>query len=88
MTYGLKIAIAFDQLCNTLCGGMPDETLSARAEREHREGLRSWPRTIINVLFFWQADHCKESFESELARRHLPEMYKQGEGMKCRTDLT
>lgn len=86
MTYGLKVAIAFDQLCNALCGGMPDETLSARAEREHREGLRSWPRKIVNAIFFWQEDHCRTSFESELVRRHLPEIYTNGEGIGCRTD--
>lgn len=79
MTYGLKIAIAFDQLCNSLTGGLPDETLSARAERWHLTGKRSWPKAIINALFFWQADHCAAAFESELARKHLPDIYRSKE---------
>ena len=66
-----QIAIAFDQLVNTLLGGMADETLSARA---HRTGSVLEP--LIDALFFWQADHCFESYLSEKERKQLPSEYR------------
>lgn len=69
----LQILIAFDQLINALLWGYADETLSARAYR-HAEIKkdRRWPMMLINSLFFWQDNHCKQSYESELKRAHLP----------------
>ena len=68
-----QVGIAFDQFLNALCGGWADETLSCRAWRQ-REKKKIWKimRHVIDVLFFWQKDHCKTAFESELQRRHLP----------------
>lgn len=66
-----QIAIAFDQLANALLGGMADETLSARA---HRTGSAWEP--LIDALFFWQSDHCFESYMSEKARKQLPQEYR------------
>lgn len=63
-----QILIAIDQLMNTLAGGWADETLSSRAWRENREGLREF----IDALFFWEPYHCRASYESEIARRQLP----------------
>ena len=69
----LQILIAFDQLCNTLCGGWADETLSSRAWRL-RAKSRSWAaaRRVIDALFFLQPGHCRAAYRSELARAHLP----------------
>ena len=67
-----KILIAVDQLINAVCGGWPDETLSSRAHRWHLSGKRSWPRKVIDALFFWDVDHCRESYESERQGRQLP----------------
>ena len=69
-----QIAIALDQLLNTLCGGWADETLSSRAWRLSGSS-KGWYRTrrIIDALFFWQDGHCEASYRSELARNHLPE---------------
>lgn len=50
-----------------------DITLSANAWRWEREGTRSWPRRLIDGLFFWQDAHCYESYVYEVERRHLPE---------------
>lgn len=50
-----------------------DLTLSANAFRWEREGVRSWPRRLIDALFWWQDGHCKSSYEYEVQRRHLPE---------------
>lgn len=65
-----QIAIAIDQLANTLLGGMADETLSARA---HRTGSAWEP--FIDALFFWQIGHCFQSYISEKERKQLPTEY-------------
>ncbi len=69
-----QIPIAVDQFINTLFGGWADETISSAAWRKRHEG-RGWAflRTLIDTLFFWQTDHCKTAYESELKRRQLPE---------------
>ena len=75
-----NILIALDQLANTLCGGWPDETLSSRAFRWRRDGLRHWPCRIIDRLFFWDTEtrggriarHCQLSYESERLRLQQP----------------
>lgn len=70
-----QLLIAIDQVLNTLVGGMADETLSARAHRQRLRG-RPWPARCINALFFWQPDHCRDAYESERLRRHLPTQYR------------
>lgn len=68
----LQVLIALDQLVNALLWGYADETLSARAHRHALKGDRLWPERLINALFFWQKDHCRQAYESELTRAHLP----------------
>lgn len=73
-----QLLIALDQLANVLvallCGykGWSDETLSAKAHRLELERGRTWARKIIDTLFFWDKNHCKESYESEVLKRQLP----------------
>lgn len=67
-----QVLVAVDQLINTFFGGMADETISSRAHRLKIERGRKWASLIINGLFFWQNDHCKKAYESELERTHLP----------------
>lgn len=74
-SYFENLAIAFDQLFNALFNGACDETLSARAHRLSIERDRHWPMRFINVIFFWEKDHCKTAYESEKLRRQLPEAY-------------
>ncbi len=75
-----QFLIAFDQLINTLVYikgdgfGFADETLSARAYRLRE--LSSTPYRIINGIFFWQTDHCKEAYESEVNNKQLPWEYR------------
>ncbi len=72
-----QLLIAVDQLFNVLAS-LPcekvyaDETLSSRAWRWHVAGVRSWPKNVIDTLFFWQDGHCQQSYESERAYKHLP----------------
>lgn len=77
MGYAKNLAVAIDQLFNALCGGWPDETISSRAFRWSRDGVRQWPRRIIDALFFWDRDkatgqrHCELSYISEKYRLQL-----------------
>lgn len=75
----MQFLIAFDQTLNTLTWlpgdgfGMADETLSARAYRVRNE--HPWLIRTIDTLFFWESQHCYESFVSEALRKHLPQGY-------------
>lgn len=74
-TYLKHVFIALDQLVNTLAGGWPDETISARSYRWDVSGLRHWPRYLIDWValhVFHDPDHCRESFLSERLGRQLP----------------
>lgn len=72
MNRAKRVLIALDQLLNACAGGWPDETLSSRAWRWEKNNKRAWPRKTIDTLFFWDKEHCKESFESERQGRQLP----------------
>lgn len=76
--YLTNIAIAFDQLLNTLLGGRADETLSARAYRmrEKKQRVWGWTADAIDALFFWQDGHCESAYISEIERKHLPQEYR------------
>ena len=69
-----QIPIAIDQFVNTLFGGWADETISRAAWRKRNEG-KGWRflRCLIDCIFFWQKDHCKQAYRSELDRKQLPE---------------
>ena len=71
--YGKNLLIAIDQLFSALIGYPCDETLSSLAYRWELNGKRKWVRMLIDTLFFFQKDHCREAYESELNRAHLPE---------------
>ena len=72
MTYARAVLISIDQLVNALLGGMPDETISSRAWRWEQDGIRSWPRKLIDALFFMEKEHCRQSYISEREGRQLP----------------
>ena len=71
--------IAVDQLFNTLLLGEPDETLSSRAYRADQANkvFGRVFRPLIDLLFFWQDQHCKQSFLSEINNRQLPKYFQQ-----------
>lgn len=70
--YFKQVLIGVDQFCNTLFMGWADETLSSRAYRWEKNKIRSYPRKIIDKVFFWEKDHCYLSYLSEIERRQLP----------------
>lgn len=53
-----------------MIGGYPDETLSARAHRSRAKGQPVWWWTAyaIDLLFFWQDEHCYNAYLSEVNR--------------------
>ena len=70
-----QFCIAIDQLLNCCLfflpgGAWADETLSARAWRirEQWPSLHVW----IDGIFFWQHNHCRQSYSAELNRRQSP----------------
>ena len=78
---GFQVLVAIDQLVNTLFCGMADETLSARAWRHHLKGERTWLVKLIDTLFFWQKDHCRTAYESEVERKQLPAGYGEADNV-------
>jgi len=72
-----QILIAADQLANTVFAGFADETISARSWRNQYKKRRwYWARIVIDGLFFWDKDHCKNSYLSEQERQQLPPEYR------------
>ena len=72
--YIFGVAIAIDQLINTLIGGYPDEMLSSRAYRMRINGSKVWGRVeaVIDFIFFWQESHCLEAYLFEKSRLNFP----------------
>lgn len=73
-----QLLIALDQVINVLVSlvsgnkGWADETMSARAWRHYERGEREWVKTLIDTLFWFDKNHCYESYLSEIERRHSP----------------
>lgn len=68
--------IAIDQLFNALTGGATDETFSSRCYRgavlaeKPKKRWRFW-YAFVNGLFF-DKNHCKTAYESEIKRKQYP----------------
>lgn len=73
---GFQILVALDQLINTMIGGYADETLSSRAHRRRLRG-KGGVAWVIDHIFFWQDEHCKTAYESELERAQLPVEFRE-----------
>lgn len=69
MAYIKNLLIGIDQVFNVILLGAPDETLSSRTFRLRRTGFGRIAYKVINGIFFWQQDHCREAFESEVKRK-------------------
>jgi hypothetical protein len=72
--YILYVLIAIDQLFNALLLGAPDETLSSRAYRTEQSGkvFGKLFRPLIDLLFFFDKQHCYTAYISEVKKRQLP----------------
>lgn len=78
-----QFLLAVDQLLNTLLflfantRNWADESLSSRSWRHYVKGDRKWPCILIDHIFFWQENHCKTAYESELLQKQLPPACRQ-----------
>lgn len=76
--------IAFDQMVNTVVWaseegfGMADETISARAWRLRARPAWGTLRKVVDKIFFWEENHCEESYLFEKQRKQLPVEYYPG----------
>ena len=63
--YLKNLLISFDQLINTILGGDPDMTISARLGRNYRG---TWLERLVDWMFRWQKHpqgHCENADEWE-----------------------
>ena len=73
-----QFLIAIDQLFNVLIcvllreQAYADESISSHSWRWDRDGVRHWPRKLIDGLLFFDKHHCQESYKSEVLRRQAP----------------
>ena len=75
-----QVLVAADQFLSTVMCSLlfpaersyADETLSCRAMRWESCGIRSWPRRVIDAIFFWEDEHCLSSYRSEQKKKQLP----------------
>lgn len=72
--YFFNILIWIDQGFNTILGGSPDHTISGRVGYHSLQG-RPWAiifEKIINAIFFFDKDHCRNSIEWDIMARLYP----------------
>lgn len=65
--YIWNLLISIDQLCNTILGGYPDETMSSRMGKHiaRKQNNCYLCRFICRFLDVFQKDHCKRSIEND-----------------------
>ena len=75
---GWEAIILIDQLFGLVVStllkefGYADICLSANAWRWEQQGVRKWPRKLIDALFWFDPNHCMESYKNELRRLQMP----------------
>lgn len=77
----LNFLIAIDQLAwviLTLGNGLPDETISAALYRMEMQGKLAGKlfRPIVDVLFFFDDNHCMKAYNAEFMKLQLPRTYR------------
>ena len=84
ITYLKNLLIALDQLANTVCGGFPDETISAVCWRKSQEkghyGHKLLKFILDVTLSPIKEDHCFQAYVSEMTRQQLPGRYRRQGG--------
>lgn len=68
-----RVFVMLSQNLNVLTGGAPDELLCSRMWCKKQEGLKSGKIgvAILNTIFFYEPNHCKDSYDAEVEGRHL-----------------
>ena len=78
----INLLIAIDQLfwvLITLGHGSPDETISSAMYRFEQDGklIGKIMRPVIDTLFWFHVEHCKNAYLSEKTGAHLPKVYRE-----------
>lgn len=66
MQYLLNVATTISHLINAALGGSPSVTLSARCYLNRSVKIWGWAEKIINTIFWFDDDHCYQSFRRDL----------------------
>jgi hypothetical protein len=67
LSYFIRIATLISQAFNTIfLLGIPDMTVSARCYLNKDKPYWRVAYKYINKVFFWQKNHCKESFDADI----------------------
>lgn len=74
--YFLNLLIGIDQLGNCILGGEADETISARCWRNRNKKYFHFLRILVDKLFWFDDNHCEESYYTEELRKQLPSEYR------------
>ena len=65
--YLIRIATLISQAINTIVlNGTPDMTVSARCYINRHKPVWGVAYKVINKLFWFQENHCKESFDEDI----------------------
>lgn len=75
--YVTRVLVAFDQFCNVIAGGHPDETISARTGRDAARGVL-WARGLKWALDKIQRNHTDLAVENDKERAETVEDIEQG----------
>jgi hypothetical protein len=68
--YWYRVAIALDEFINVVLGGRLHQTLSARQyERKRAKKLNAV--ALIDAIFWWDKDHCLNSWVFYKTRHNL-----------------
>lgn len=75
--YFTNVAVHISQTVNVIIGGKADEMLSARAWRLRKHFPWNYIRIILDWIFFWQDNHCEETYYWEKNLTDFPGEYKR-----------
>ena len=75
--YFHQLLIAVDQLINAALAGLADETLSSRAYRSQHKKRWLIAVKVINGIFFWQENHCRDAYKFERDIGHVPPEFRE-----------
>jgi hypothetical protein len=80
MSRAREIGVGLTQLLNAFCGGYASECFSSRCWRLREYRPFNVVYRVVNVIFFWQPNHCKASYDAQVARWNVPADYQGAKG--------
>lgn len=63
--YIWNLLISIDQVCNTIFGGFPDETMSSRMGKHLSKHDCPFCNMMCKFLNLFQKDHCVKAIEQD-----------------------